>query len=69
MTHCAEQLVADKYSPARERADVVRVFGQALERVKDREPQTRTIVAGMLPKRGLHEKFGERILGAVRQRS
>ncbi|HEV3188779.1 MAG TPA: glycosyltransferase [Acidimicrobiales bacterium] len=49
MTKRALAMVKDRYSPERERADVVKVFGEALERVSDVVPGTAFLDWKLLP--------------------
>jgi hypothetical protein len=49
MTRRAVELVKNKYTRERERADVVRVFGEALERVMKLDPGSVGLNVGLLP--------------------
>ena len=49
MTTRAVELVKNRYTPALERADVIKVFGEALERVSDIEPGSDLLNWKILP--------------------
>ena len=68
MTDNAVHLVRSEYSRESEAADVVRIFGGALDEVKGVEPRSRRLDATVLPRRGVVTKVGERLLSSVTSR-
>ena len=64
----AANLVRREYSPEVEIADVVKVFGGALENLKDVHPGSHTVNARLLPKRGALVSLGEQLLAKVQTR-
>ena len=64
----AASFVRDTYSRDNEIDDVVRIFGDALERLTDVQPRVERINVSLLPRRGLRIRVGERLLATVQNR-
>jgi len=69
MTQKTADFVTGRYTPERGRADVVRVFGEALERVKDIEPSSDHLNSRMIPATSLEMPAAVRRLSRSKGKS